>query len=223
MTRLSVDHLWNIVRQTIGVLRTNPIILLPALAVLPLAGMMGFSVEGIIGNPGNIVVRALLWLLVTLFVFLATMVMADSSVTGQCNLASALGQGIKNLPLVLVATVMSVVLIAVGSLLFIVPGIVFAIKMSYVPQAIMFDKKGLFEAFSYSWKITGGHEVALFWLALAWGVGSAALGYFLEVLLPLTVQPYLTTLLQSLSATFMVLVYRWLREAADGEIGASII
>ncbi|MBT9152541.1 MAG: hypothetical protein DDT35_00761 [Firmicutes bacterium] len=91
MTKLNVDHLYATARQTIGILRTNPIILVPSLALLPLAGMMGLSVEGVIANPGNIVVRSLLWLLVTLFVSLATMVMADSSVTGQCNLASALG------------------------------------------------------------------------------------------------------------------------------------
>ncbi|MBT9152542.1 MAG: hypothetical protein DDT36_01339 [Firmicutes bacterium] len=43
----------------------------------------------------------------------------------------------------------------------------------------------------------------------------------MELLLPFAVQPYLITLLQPFTATFMVLVYRWLREA--DEFGVSII
>lgn len=51
-----------------------------------------------------------------------------------------------------------------SSLLLIVPGIMFGIATLYYKQAMILEDKGIFESFSYSWKLTKGYRWDLFGL-----------------------------------------------------------
>lgn len=66
------------------------------------------------------------------------------------------------------AYLLLVVIIAAGSMLFVVPGVYLAIRLVWVPLYLVeHNDAGIFEAFGWSWKATSGRAIDLFGLAIA--------------------------------------------------------
>lgn len=64
--------------------------------------------------------------------------------------------------------------VAIGTLLFIIPGIILAIGLMMSPYIVKDDKEiSAMDALKKSWEITKGHKMKLFWLGLSfigWGL-----------------------------------------------------
>ena len=89
------------------------------------------------------------------------------------------------------AHILSVIAIAIGFLLLIVPGIILSLGLSFVPYLVVERGLSPIEAMKESWRITKGHkwELALLFLALV-GInllGVLALGIGIFVALPITI------------------------------------
>ncbi len=101
-----------------------------------------------------------------------------------------------------VSNLMRGIAVAVGLLLFIIPGIILAIKLQYIEYFIV-DKKMGFEAINKSWEITRGVKLRLFLfgivLALINMLGFLALflGLFLTVPLTMLASAYVYRKLSS--------------------------
>ncbi|MEW6025672.1 MAG: hypothetical protein AB1599_00045 [Planctomycetota bacterium] len=93
----------------------------------------------------------------------------------QVNLKAARGEnlevgdlfaGFKNYGNVLLAMLLTSLIICGGLLLLIVPGVIFACKLAFVPFLVMDQKKDAIEAIKQSWNMTGGYSMKIFLLYL---------------------------------------------------------
>jgi uncharacterized membrane protein len=64
------------------------------------------------------------------------------------------------------ANILVDIVILVGMLLFIVPGIYFAVKLAFVPLLVVDRKLDAIEAFKESWRMTGGFGGEIFLIGL---------------------------------------------------------
>lgn len=76
----------------------------------------------------------------------------------------------------LLTTIVIVIITAIGTILLIVPGIIWAIKYQFAPYIVIDKKAGVFEALAESGKITKGQIWKLFVFALA-SAGIYILGF----------------------------------------------
>ena len=58
------------------------------------------------------------------------------------------------------------VIIVIGLILLIVPGIIFACKLAFTPYLVVDRKMGVMEAIEESWRMTGGHAWKVFFIGL---------------------------------------------------------
>ena len=58
------------------------------------------------------------------------------------------------------------VIIIIGLVLLIVPGIIFACKLAFTPYLVVDRKMGVMEAIEESWRMTGGHAWKVFFIGL---------------------------------------------------------
>ena len=58
------------------------------------------------------------------------------------------------------------VIIVIGLVLLIVPGIIFACKLAFTPYLVVDRKMGVMEAIEESWRMTGGHAWKVFFIGL---------------------------------------------------------
>lgn len=58
------------------------------------------------------------------------------------------------------------VIVVIGFVLIIIPGIVFACKLAFVPYLVVDRKMDVIEAIKTSWKMTGGHAWKVFFIGL---------------------------------------------------------
>lgn len=65
-----------------------------------------------------------------------------------------------------VGGIVVIILVAVGLLLLVVPGVFIALSFFFVRQEIAVEDKNFIDALSSSWELTSGHRLALFGLAL---------------------------------------------------------
>jgi hypothetical protein len=67
---------------------------------------------------------------------------------------------------VMLANLIVTVIIVVGFLFLIVPGIIFAIKLSFVPYLVMDKQMKAMDAIKKSWEMTTGHGAQIFFIGL---------------------------------------------------------
>ena len=91
---------------------------------------------------------------------------SDQIEKGTSNLGVSFNFAISKLPSLLVAQFAAGILIAIGMLLFIVPGIIIAIMFSLVIPAIIIEQKGAFESLGRSKKLVGKRWLKTFALLL---------------------------------------------------------
>ena len=58
------------------------------------------------------------------------------------------------------------IIVVVGFIFVIVPGIIFACKLAFVPYLVVDKKLGVIEAIKTSWRMTKGHAVKVFLIGL---------------------------------------------------------
>jgi uncharacterized membrane protein len=67
---------------------------------------------------------------------------------------------------VLVAGLLVSIIVAVGFIFLIVPGIIFACKLAFTPYLVMDRKMPAIDAIKESWRMTGGHSGTVFLIML---------------------------------------------------------
>jgi uncharacterized membrane protein len=67
---------------------------------------------------------------------------------------------------VILATLLTGAIIGIGFVLLIVPGIIFACKLAFVPYLVMDRKMEAVEAIRKSWEMTTGHAGTIFWMGV---------------------------------------------------------
>ncbi|MFA5308964.1 MAG: YciC family protein [Dehalococcoidales bacterium] len=75
-------------------------------------------------------------------------------------------EGFRNYWNVIAATFLLGLLIGIGLILLIVPGIIIACKLAFVPYLVVDRKMGAAAAIDASWKMTGGHAGTVFLIGL---------------------------------------------------------
>lgn len=74
--------------------------------------------------------------------------------------------GFKSYGSVLLAGLLTGLIVLGGFILLIVPGIIFACKLSFVPLLVIDQKKGAIEAIKQSWNMTSGYSLKIFLMLL---------------------------------------------------------
>lgn len=67
---------------------------------------------------------------------------------------------------IILANLLTGAIIIAGIIVFIIPGIIFACKLAFVPYLIMDKKLEVIEAVKTSWSMTSGHAMTIFLMAL---------------------------------------------------------
>lgn len=90
----------------------------------------------------------------------------------------------------LVATIIYAVIVMIGTILLIVPGVILSMKLMFYPYFIVEKKMGPIAALKKSWEITVDHKAILFFFSLVSGliniIGVLVLGIGLFVSIPVT-------------------------------------
>lgn len=109
----------------------------------------------------------------------------------------------KYLPL-LVATLLVGILVVIGFLFLIIPGMIMIIKYSFVLHAIVLKDKGIIEALKYSWRLTKGQFAQL--VILLYFIPLVCFGFFWGAFILLSVIPptIAAILMLILTITFIV-------------------
>ena len=67
---------------------------------------------------------------------------------------------------VLLANILVCLIVIAGFIMLIVPGIIFACKLSFVPYLVMDEKMEAAEAIRKSWEMTKGYSWTIFWMGV---------------------------------------------------------
>jgi uncharacterized membrane protein len=67
---------------------------------------------------------------------------------------------------VILATLLTAAIIVFGFFMLVVPGIVFACRLAFVPMLVMDKKLDPVKAVEESWRLTKGHGWRIFWMAI---------------------------------------------------------
>ncbi|MDR2775253.1 MAG: glycerophosphoryl diester phosphodiesterase membrane domain-containing protein [Tannerella sp.] len=107
---------------------------------------------------------------------------------------SSYGQVSRKLPAYLAAYLIYSIIIAIGSVLFVIPGIYLALRLQFFMASIIDEDTGIIKSFKRSWEITKGHSMRLFVVMLIMllisFIGQIALFVGIFVAIPLIVLTY---------------------------------
>ena len=120
---------------------------------------------------GGLLIRAfalgiLSWIVGTIASGVVVKCASDSIKKGAVNLGNAFSSVLTKLPLLLVAGLIYVILVGVGFIALIIPGIILAIMFSLNVPAIMIENAGAFGSLSRSRKLVSGRWLKTFTLLL---------------------------------------------------------
>jgi membrane-anchored glycerophosphoryl diester phosphodiesterase (GDPDase) len=67
---------------------------------------------------------------------------------------------------IILASLLVTIIVGVGLVLLVIPGIIFACKLAFTPYLILDRRMTVFEAVKESWRMTGGHAWTVFFIFL---------------------------------------------------------
>ncbi len=141
----------------------------------------------------GIIVSILGWLLLSLFQ-LGYMKNCFQTLDGEEPQFSSYGQVSRQLPGYLVASIIFVLIVTIGTILFIVPGIYLILRLQFFFASMVDENTGIIKSFKRSWEITKGQTLKLFIIMLILIsisiIGQLALLIGTFVAIPLTVLMY---------------------------------
>lgn len=142
------------------------------------AEAMGFGAGGVFLGLFGIV----FWLFITGPITYGVAYVYLQLIRGEKFDVSAIFDGFKtNYINVILANLLTSAIVIAGILLFIIPGIIFACKLAFVPYLVMDKKLDAVEAVKVSWEMTKGHTMTIFLMALL-AIPIAILGLLMLVI-----------------------------------------
>jgi hypothetical protein len=162
------------------------IITLVVVATLPAVLLQYGLLQLFASAPGNtfsavIPASLLVWLVsqagAALMYGSLTYAVFDLQLAGSASAGESLRRGLKVMPKLFLIDLMWSVLIGVGSVLFLVPGIIFSLMYALpVPVAIA-EKRGLVESFDRSSKLTKGYKGLMFLTYFLWVIAISVIAF----------------------------------------------
>jgi uncharacterized membrane protein len=141
----------------------------------------------------GIIISVLCWLLLCLFQ-LGYMKNCFQTLDGEEPQFSSYGQVSRQLLSYLAASVIFMLIVAVGTALLVVPGVYLALRLQFFFASMVDENTGIIDAFRRSWEITKGYTLKLFVIMLIMIlislIGQLALLIGVFVAIPLTVLMY---------------------------------
>lgn len=134
---------------------------------------------------------------------------SDQIEKGTSNFGVSFNFAISKLPSLLVAQFVAGILIAIGMLLFIVPGIIIAIMFLLVIPTIIVEQKGIFESLGRSKKLVSNRWLKTFLLLLVLGIIVLIVTGIANVLaMPFsTIHPIVNPLITNIISAFVSPIY----------------
>jgi len=164
------------------------------------------------GDAWEIISEGLFWqlflALATYLASLATMAHTYENKQGWAGVLAALFLVSRQALPLLFCSLLLILLVVIGSLFFIVPGIVIAMKLLFVPFLVLLHRVEVSEAFAKSWTMTDGNTIALFFIHVAFGLLTSASNYFFGLFLPYAVVSVFALLAYLFYTVFMTLLYK---------------
>jgi len=150
-----------------------------------------------------------LWIVGTTITGVVVKNASDQIEKGTSNLGVSFNFAISKLPSLLIAQFVAGILIVIGMLFFIVPGIIIAIMFSLILPTIIIEQKGAFESLGRSKKLVSKRWLKTFLLALILGIIVLIVNGGATVLAgPLsTIHPIVNPLITSIIAAFASPIY----------------
>jgi hypothetical protein len=110
------------------------------------------------------------WIISTIVSGTAVKIASDVLEKHSANLSDALGFTLNLVPALLCAGIITGILILIGFICLVVPGIILVIMFSLVTPAIVIERKGALESLSRSRRLVGGRWLKTFGLTLIIGI-----------------------------------------------------
>ncbi len=169
-----------ILRTTLSVYRRYPL-LFATLAVGVIAPYelvrLAVTGDGPLGSGGSANTGTLLLFELVYYVLVGPLISAlhvhavvEIGARRRPALGSVTMQGLRVLPVVAAAQIIAGILIALGFVAFIIPGVILALRWAVVAQTAAIDHEGWMPALRRSRELTKGKYEHVFWLLLAVGV-----------------------------------------------------
>lgn len=145
------------------------------------------------------------WIVNTTTTGVAVKYVSDYIEKGSSDLGVSFNFAISKLPSLLVAQLVAGILIAIGMVLFIVPGIILAIMFSLIIPTIIMEQKGAFESLGRSRRLVSNRWLKTFALLLILGIIMIIVSGVVSVLalFSSTTYPAIDTLLTSIVSAFV--------------------
>ena len=125
-----------------------PLIIAAILNLFVLGGLLGYILS-------EVAIGAIVWAVSARYLGRAIEAMEPYSQIGA-------GQFVQ----LIISELLATIVIVIGLVFLIVPGIYLAVKLALIPQAIVIERQSIFGAWSRSWQLTDGH----FWRTLGVGI-----------------------------------------------------
>lgn len=211
----SID-ITKILKEAFNILKNNLEIVALYVIQLVIIGILGFALlgvnifmpatrflfgRGIIKMLGYFVVFIIISIIVQVTVTSATIIfVASVKKRRKISIGEALSLGVKKVPKLFVASIITGIIVGLGTLALIIPGIYLLIRLILYQQACVLEKRGL--GIKKSWKITKGHGWEIFALLIVLAIISLVIS-----VIPV-IGPLITSLFVApLAMTAWTLVY----------------
>jgi len=138
-------------------------------------------IEWIFAFFSNLIARGVLsglvsWVVSVVANGFAVKYVSDNIEKGEANLSASFNFALSKLILLLIAQLIFGVLLVIGLLLFIIPGIIIAIMFSLIVPSIIIEQKGVFESLGRSKKLVSNRWLKTFALLVILGIISLVVG-----------------------------------------------
>ncbi len=222
----------------IDVLKKNPIVAVPLAMVgiivgiltlvlvggaVATAGMMGLGMlKPSMGTIGALVGGALLVMIISgllnLLAMSTTFIMADDALKGSTNLNAGIQRTLGNIVNLVVAGILVGVIVFVGMLLLVIPGLVAAYLLMFTIPLVVLDNRGAVQALKESFDLVKSNVgdtivfavIAIVIIAVAGIIGG--IFAFLPLLGTVIISPVISGIASAYIGTVLVLFYRELKK-----------
>lgn len=190
MEKLEFAQLGNVIKRGFSVLMANPVIFLPAAISV---WVQGYFSSRLVVDPhaplvwADFIVNLGLASFFSLLGGIILMKMSFDALAGKADLGAALPLVVSKFFPLIGAMFLYLASVVVGSVLFVVPGLIIAVKLVFPVYLIVLEDYGVMEAFSVGWKMTAGRWWWVFALVFM-GAPLYGLASVVVALLPTSLQ-----------------------------------
>ncbi len=131
---------------------------------------------------------AILFVFISLFLFLMVCKMVYDAVKGNVSISEAVNLSLRKFVFIFIATILYSLIGIIGLIALIVPGIFLLNKFAFYNYAILLDNTKIIDSFEKSWRIVTGNWWGVFWIHLIFLILIMILSTIASIIAPASVQ-----------------------------------